>query len=60
MPTEVEEGDLLRSANATIPGEIVRPGLEMVIEIDPDGTLDPGLLSTRRIPQGGSRVGRGS
>ena len=53
IPTEVEEGDLLRSANATIPGEIVRPGLEMVIEIDPDGTLEPGLLSTRRIPQMG-------
>ncbi|MDE2879420.1 Ig-like domain-containing protein [Candidatus Palauibacter soopunensis] len=53
MPTEVEEGDLLLSANATIPGEIVRPGLEMVIEIDPDGTLETGLLSTRRIPQTG-------
>jgi len=53
IPTEVEEGDLLRSANATIPAGIVRPGLEMVIEIDPDGTLDPGLLSTRRIPQMG-------
>ena len=56
MPTEVEEGNLLRSSNAAIPGEIVHPGLEMVIEIDPDGTLDPGLLSTRRIPQ----VGRAS
>lgn len=53
IPTGIEEGDLLRSANATIPGEIVRPGLEMVIEIDPDGTLDPGLLSTRRLPQMG-------
>ena len=53
IPAEVEEGDLLRSANATIPGEIVRPGLEMVIEIDPDGTLEPGLLSTRRIPRMG-------
>ena len=53
IPTEVEEGDLLRSANATIPGEIVRPGLEMVIEIDPDGTLEPGLLSARRIPEMG-------
>ena len=56
IPTEVEEGDLLRSANATIPGEIVRPGLEMVIEIDPDGTLEPDLLSARRIP----RTGRAS
>ena len=53
MPTEVEEGDLLRSANAKIPADIVRRGLEMVIEIDPDGTLEPGLLSTRRIPQTG-------
>ena len=53
IPTEVEEGDLQQSANATIPGEIVRPGLEMVIEIDPDGTLEPDLLTTRRIPQMG-------
>ena len=39
IPTEVVEGSLSGSANAEIPGEIVRPGLEMVIEIDPDGSL---------------------
>ena len=32
---------LLSSANAEIPGSVVMPGLEMVVEIDPDGTLDP-------------------
>ena len=32
---------------------MVRPGLEMVIEVDPDGTLDPGLGVARRIPENG-------
>ncbi|MCY3944281.1 MAG: Ig-like domain-containing protein [Gemmatimonadetes bacterium] len=53
IPTEVLEGDLGASANAEVPGEIVQPGLEMVIEIDPDGTLDPGLGVTKRIPKTG-------
>ncbi|MDE0396053.1 MAG: Ig-like domain-containing protein [Gammaproteobacteria bacterium] len=53
IPTEVYEGDLSRSSNAEIPGEIVRPGLEMVVEIDPEETLDPGLGVTRRIPETG-------
>ena len=53
LPTEVYEGDLSRSSNAEIPGEIIRPGLEMVVEIDPEGTLDPGLLTASRIPDTG-------
>ncbi len=53
VPTEIEEGDFPVSANATIPGEVVRPGLEVVIEIDPDGTLEPGLLTAKRIPETG-------
>ena len=53
LPTEVYEGNLSRSSNAEIPGEIVRPGLEMVVEIDPEGTLDPGLVTARRIPDTG-------
>ena len=53
IPTEVYEGDLSRSSNAEIPGEIVRPGLEMVIEVDPEETLDPGLGVARRIPETG-------
>ena len=53
IPTEVYEGDLSRSSNAEIPAQIVRPGLEMVVEIDPEGTLDPGLGVAERIPETG-------
>ena len=53
IPTEVDEGDLSKSANAEIPGRIVRRGLEMVIEVDPEGTLDPSLGVPRRIPETG-------
>ena len=53
IPSEVEEGDLSKSANAEIPGRFVAPDLEMVIEIDPDSTLDPGLGVPKRIPDTG-------
>lgn len=53
IPTEVREGELNLSANTEIPAEVIQPGLEMVIEIDPDGTLDPGLGVARRIPESG-------
>ena len=53
VPTEVREGSLSASANAEIPADVIRPGLEMVIEIDPDGTLDPALGLARRIPETG-------
>ena len=56
IPTEVLEHNLSVSANAEIPGEIVQPGLEVVIEIDPDGTLDPGLGVAKRIPDTGRMV----
>ena len=53
IPTEVDESSLLNSSNAVIPGDVVRPGLEMVIEVDPHGTLDPELGVTTRIPRTG-------
>ena len=53
IPTEVDEGSLAISANAVVPAEVVRPGLEMVIEVDPDGTLDAGLGVAKRIPATG-------
>ena len=53
IPTEIDEGNLSKSANAEIPGWIVRPGLEMVVEIDPGGALDPGLGVPKRIPEVG-------
>jgi len=53
IPVEVDESLLSKSANAEIPAEIVQPGLEMVIEIDPDSTLGPSLGIARRIPERG-------
>jgi hypothetical protein len=52
VETEIREDDLSRSSNAEIPGEIIRPGLEMVIEVDTAG-LDPGLGIVARIPATG-------
>ena len=51
IPAEVVEGDLSLSVNAEIPAEVIVPGLEMVIEVDPDRTLDPALGVTKRIPE---------
>ena len=53
IPAEVREGELDLSPHAVIPADVIRPGLEMVVEIDPDGTLDPNLGVSRRIPETG-------
>ncbi|MDE2793521.1 MAG: hypothetical protein OXL34_01775, partial [Gemmatimonadota bacterium] len=50
IPTEVREGDLSKSLNAEIAAAVVRPGLQMVIEVDP---VDAGLGVPRRIPEAG-------
>ncbi|WP_420636223.1 leucine-rich repeat domain-containing protein [Candidatus Palauibacter sp.] len=53
IPMEVQVGELDLSANAAIPGEVIQPGLEMVVEVDPDGTVDPALGVAKRIPAEG-------
>ena len=53
IPTEVDESSLSKSANAEIPSHVIQPGLEMVIEVDPNGTLDPALGVAQRIPETG-------
>ena len=55
IPTDLAEAEasLDRSANVRIPASVVRPGLEMVVDIDPAGALDPGLGVARRIPESG-------
>ena len=53
IPTEIDEGSLEKSSNVTIPDTVLHPGLEMVVEIDPEDTLDDDLLVTRRIPEEG-------
>ena len=57
IPSAVDEGSLDLSANEEVPGWVIQPGLEMVVEVDPEGTLDPGLGVPKRIPaEGRSRV----
>ena len=53
IPTEVNESSLSGSANARIPGNVLQPGLEMVIDVDPEGSLDPSLGVQTRIPEAG-------
>ena len=50
---EIAETSLSLSANAEVPGDVLRPGVEMVVELDPEGTLDPALGIPRRIPAAG-------
>ncbi|MDE3256620.1 MAG: dockerin type I domain-containing protein [Gemmatimonadota bacterium] len=50
---DVAESDLKLSANAKIPSWVIVPGLEMVIEVDPEGTLNPVPGLTKRIPDSG-------
>ena len=53
IPWQVNQASLLNSANAVVPASVVMPGLEMVVEIDPDRTLDPGLGIGARLPATG-------
>ncbi len=53
IPSEIDESALELSANSEIPGDVIRDGLEVVIEVDPDGTLSSGVGIVRRIPESG-------
>ena len=53
VPQTMAEGDLDATANAIVPGSILVPGTEMVVDVDPDGTLDPSLGIGGRVPEEG-------
>ena len=53
VPETMAEGDLDATANAVVPGSVLVPGTEMVVEIDPDRTLDASLGIGGRIPEEG-------
>ena len=53
IPTEMQVGELGLSANVEIPAEVIQPGLEMVVVVDPDETVDPALGVAKRIPAQG-------
>lgn len=50
LPTQIDEGNPALVASAEIPAEIILPGLEMVVDIDLEGAVDPGLGIARRVP----------
>ena len=53
LPDEVVESRLDRSYNAVIPGEVLQPGVGLVVEIDPDGMVPQSAASQSRIPAQG-------
>ncbi len=53
VPAGVDQGSLGNSFNAVIPGDALRPGVEMVVELDPDGDLPLAPGSARRFPAQG-------
>ncbi len=53
IPTRVSEGNLDLSLNAEVPATVIQPGLEMVIELDPDDTVPTTLEVVKRIPESG-------
>lgn len=50
---DIVRGSLNSTSNALIKGKVLSPGLEVVIEIDPDENLDPPLAIGSRIPPAG-------
>ncbi|MCY3808607.1 MAG: M66 family metalloprotease [Gemmatimonadetes bacterium] len=53
IPTDIDEGSLDKSLNVTIPDSVIEEGLSVVIEIDPDSTIDAEILVAKRIPESG-------
>lgn len=53
IPMDVDESSLSSSVNQLMPAEVIQPGLELVVEIDPDETLDKSLGVARRVPETG-------
>lgn len=56
LTSELQEGSIKASANVEVPGDVLRPGVEMVVEIDPDGVLDSKLGVPGRFPARGRTV----
>lgn len=53
LPRFVDEGRLDRSYNAVIPGEVLQPGVEIVVDLDAEGVVPLAPGSQRRIPETG-------
>lgn len=54
VPRRMNEGDITNSYNAVIPGHVFQPGVEVVIEVDPEGKVPMSEGSRARIPAEGA------
>ncbi len=53
VPDAVAVDDLARSYGTVIPASVLRPGVEMVVELDPDNTVPRAVGSQMRLPEVG-------
>ena len=53
LPDDVQEGRMDRSYDVPVPGELVQPGLELVVELDTEGVVPKSPGSEPRIPAQG-------
>ena len=53
VPARIDEGSLATSVNREIPGNVIQPGLEMVVEIGPDSTATSDSGAGVRLPETG-------
>ena len=53
IPIVPDEGRLDRSFNGVVPGSVLQPGVELVVELDPDGLVPADPRSDRRVPAHG-------
>jgi len=54
IPTDVDESRLTASYDVEVPGSVIRPGVEMVVELDPEGVVPLAPGSQVRYPAEGS------
>lgn len=54
IPTSIDESTLAGSYNVEIPGSAIQPGVEMVVELDPEGVLSLAPGSQTRYPAEGA------
>ena len=52
--TSVDESDLKWSHNVEVPGSLIRPGVRMVVQLDPEGVVPLAPGSRVRYPEEGS------
>ncbi len=53
VPDATTVGDLALSYNAVVPASVLRAGVEMVVEMDPDSTIPRAVGSQVRLPEVG-------